>query len=108
MKKFLIIFTLAILIFGYPALKYSTTETIEITIKDKERITTGSGEDIESKYLVYTTDEVFENTDTWLFMKFGSSDVQNDLTVGKTFKVKVCGWRLPFFSAYRNIISIQE
>ena len=92
---------------AYSIAYLSTTEIIEITIKDKERITTGSGENISSKFIIYEQSEVFENTDAWLFFKFNSADVQNELTVGKTYKVKVVGWRIQFLSWYRNIISIE-
>ena len=60
----------------------------EEIIKDKERITTGSGKDISSKFIIYTENEVFENTDSWLFVKFNSADYQNKLEVGKTYIFK--------------------
>ena len=93
------------LLFGYQTMYYLSSETIEITIKDKERITTGNAQNLESKFLVYTTTEVFENTDSLLYFKFNSSDFQNNLEVGKTYKVRVAGWRIPFFSMYRNIVT---
>ena len=96
----------AVILFGYAGVYYASSETLEITITDKERITTGSGESISSKFILYGKNEVFENTDSWLYLKFSSSDTQNKLSVGKTYKVKVAGWRVPFFSWYRNIISV--
>lgn len=111
MKKKLIyaVFGIAFitLLFGYPIAYYSSSETVEITVKDKDRITTGSGENIDSKFIVYTENEVFENTDSWLFVKFSSSDLQNKLEVGETYTVKVAGWRVPFLSMYRNIIAYE-
>jgi hypothetical protein len=100
------IFLIAIFLFGYPTAYYLSSETIEITIKDKERITTGTGEDITGKFILYSENEVFENTDSWLFLKFNSADYQNKLEVGKTYKVKVAGWRVPFLSMYRNVVGI--
>ena len=94
-----------VLLFGYPTAYYLSSKTIVITITDKERVTTGSGESISSKFIVYGKDEVFENTDSWLFLKFSSSDIQNSLKVNKSYKVKVAGWRIPFFSMYRNILT---
>ena len=94
------------LLFGYSIAYYSSSEYVEITIQDKERITTGSGENISSKFIVYSENEVFENTDSWLFFKFKSSDIQNNLKIDETYTVKVSGWRIPFFSMYRNIILI--
>jgi hypothetical protein len=104
-RYFLYALVLPILLFGYPAAYYFSSETISITIKDKERITTGSGESISSKFIIYSESEVFENTDSWLFFKFNSADYQNKLEVGKTYKVKVAGWRIPFLSTYRNVVS---
>lgn len=82
------------------------TERITITIKKTERITTGSGEDIRHKYLVFTEGEVFENTDALFFGKFNSSDFQNKLDAGNTYEVRVSGYRVPFLSMYRNIVTI--
>jgi len=79
---------------------------ISITVKEKDRITTGSGEAINSKFIIYTDKEVFENTDELFFGKFNSADFQNTFTVGKTYKVKVVSWRVPFLSMYRNIVKI--
>lgn len=104
-RYFLYALLASFLLFGYPTAYYISSETVEITIKDKESITTGSGKDIRSKFIVYTENEVFENTDSWLFVKFNSSDYQNKLEVSKTYKVKVAGWRIPFLSMYRNVVS---
>lgn len=106
MKKVILIIVL-ILILGYPVSYYLSSETIETKVSDKERITTGSGDDIKSKFLVYGEDEVFENTDSWLYFKFDSADVQNEIDLGETNKIKVAGWRVPFFSWYRNVISVE-
>ena len=107
MKKILFIVIIVVGIFIYPVLKYSSINTVEVKISDKERITTGSGSDISSKFLVYTENEVFENTDALMVLKFNSADVQNDLKVDSTYNVKVIGWRVPFLSMYRNIIKIK-
>jgi hypothetical protein len=97
-----------VVVFGYPVAYYISSETIEITIKDKERITTGSGKEIESKFLVYAEGEVFENTDSKLYLKFNSADLQNELEVGNSYKAKVAGWRVPIFDWYRNVIKLKE
>jgi hypothetical protein len=63
MKKFKYIFVVALIVAlasSYSIAYYVSAETVEVTIKDKERITTGSGENISSKFIVYTQDEVFE------------------------------------------------
>jgi hypothetical protein len=110
MKKFKYIFVVALIVAlasSYSIAYYVSAETVEVTIKDKERITTGSGENISSKFIVYTQDEVFENTDSTLFLKFDSSDLQNELTPSNTYKVKVAGWRIPVVPSYRNILSVE-
>lgn len=91
----------------YTVAYYSSIETVEITVTDKERITTGSGESMSSKYLIFTEDEVFENEDALFLGKWNSSDVQGQLKIGETYTVRVIGWRLPFLSTYRNIVEIK-
>lgn len=87
--KRIILIVIIVLVFGFPVSYYLSYETIETVINDKERITTGSGENMESKFLVYGENQVFENTDSWLFVKFDSADVQNELKVGEVNKIKV-------------------
>lgn len=91
----------------YPVAYMSSVKTVKITVNDKERITTGSSDNIQSKFLVYTENEVFENTDALLFFKFNSADLQNNLKPGETYIVRVAGWRIRFLSKYRNIIEIK-
>lgn len=85
---------------------FSTMETVTgLVIQDKERITTGSGQTAESKYLIFADGETFENTDSWLALKFNSSDVYGYIQKGQTCDFQVTGFRIPFFSSYRNILS---
>ena len=84
-----------------------------ITVTDKERIYTGSGDTSSSKYLVFGEDNngnafVFENTDCLLRGKWDSSNIQGQLKEGNTYKITVVGYRVPFFSWYQNIIKIEE
>jgi hypothetical protein len=51
--------------------------------------------------------EVFENSDTFFYQKWNSSDIYGKLTVGNKYKATVYGWRIPFLSNYRNIIEIE-
>ena len=88
--------------------QYGTVEYYVVTIEEKERIVTGSGEDISSKYLVFTDKKVFQNTDALFHLKFSSSDLQGRLKVGRTYKLKTYGWRIPFLSTYENIVSIED
>ena len=104
----IIALVLAALIGGDLYITYGTVETVTITIKDEERIVTGSGKSTQSKYLVFTASETFENTDTLLHGKFNASDLQGALDRGQTYCVRVYGFRVPLLSWYRNIISIDH
>lgn len=70
-----------------------------------ERVTNADG---RVKYLVFTENETFENTDELIFFKFNSSDIQGTIEEGNTYKAQVVGVRVPLLSWYRNIISVEE
>lgn len=99
------IIVLVILFFGT---YYLSVDHLEIKIKNMEITTSGNNNSTTSKYLVFTENEVFENTDSWTFLKFNSSDIQNKFELKNTYRVKVAGWRIPFLSMYRNVIEVQE
>lgn len=103
-----IFFFIILLSLGTGIAKIFVKETIEITVTDKERIVESSGKTTSSKYLVFSENEVFENTDEILVWKFNSSDLQGNLHIGNTYKVTVIGWRIEWLSWYRNIISISD
>ena len=107
MDSFKSIISVAIILFILTIVYYvayvGSAQTTDICVNDKERIVERTGEGLSSKYLVFAENEVFENTDTILFMKFNSSDLHNSLEVGKCYNVKVVGWRINIFSMYRNI-----
>lgn len=105
MKK-LIISAIALITIG-SAFYYNTVEEVEIKVNDKEHVMYRNGSDLEDKYMVYAEGEVFENTDDLFYLKFNSSDVQNELKVDSSYTVKVIGWRIPAMSMHRNIISIK-
>ena len=92
---------LVIFAIGFP---YWTAENVTIMVSGKERIAEEGG----GKYLVFTEGEVFQNTDCLFRGKFNSSDVYGQLEPGKSYRALVYGWRIPFFSMYRNIVRISE
>ncbi len=49
----------------------------------------------------------FTNKDQWLRGKFNSSTVQGKLKEGCTYNIKTCGYRVPLFSWYENIIEYE-
>lgn len=109
MKKVILILVVVVLLafIGFRGFYYTTVDNVTITVTNTERVVKGSGENMESKYMVFTDTETFENTDDFWFWKWDSSDVQGELKKDSTFTVKVVGWRVPFLSMYRNVISVE-
>jgi hypothetical protein len=127
LKITMIIMLILLVVIALPTVTIyrSSSDTIDIIVTGKERITTGSGKYIDSKFMVYTVgepeaveidniltiqvkEEAFQVTDSWSFLKFNSTDVYMKLKRNGRYKVKVAGWRVNFLSWYRNIISIEE
>ena len=83
---------------------YFSADTIETTIKTTDIKRSGDSD----KYLIFTEDGVFQNTDAWHRLKFSSSDLQNEIkdNVGKRVEIKKYGWRFGPFSMYENIVDI--
>jgi len=87
-------------------------EAVTVRITDKMRVSYGSTF-ITQKYLIYTVDAdgrvaVFENTDSFPWRKFNSSDFFASLATGETYRLRVVGFRIPVLSKYRNIIGIEQ
>jgi hypothetical protein len=94
---------------GSAIFKAVITETTVTNIKvtGKERITVKNGDQVDSKYLIFTENEVFENTDTLFRLKFNSSDLYGKIREGQTCTFVVNGWRVQLLSMYRNILSAE-
>ena len=82
---------------------YGTQETVSVTVVKTERVVSGES----SKYLVFTEDETFKNSDTIWYLKFNSSDIYGRLEPGE-YQFDVYGYRIPLLSSYRNIIEVKE
>lgn len=81
----------------------------EFTVASRERVTSGSGEGSRSYYLVWSKEgEVFCVTDSWSFLRFDSSDRYGKLQEGSHVIAQVAGWRVPFLSWYRNVVTIDD
>lgn len=96
---------------GGVAVHYQTAAptTERVVVVDKERQVSGSPENgIQSKYIVFTDKEVFENTDSMIRGKMNSSDVQAKLHVGCTYDVTAYGFRSNWLSMYRNISKVDH
>jgi hypothetical protein len=88
----------------------ATESTIVTTITKTDReCKADSNGATTCRYMIYTPDEVFENVDTWWYLKFDSSDFNNKLSggIGKSYKLTVYGFRIPFFSQYRNVVDYE-
>lgn len=84
-------------------------DSVVYRVDDKERIQSGDS----SRFMIWATkatgeEEVFENTDSYVFWKFNSADIYGDLKEGVCFDSPVSGKRIPFFSMNRNILEAQE
>lgn len=75
-----------------------TTQTVNIVAVETKM----------DKYLIFTENSVFENTDTWYYLKFNSSDIQGQAMPKGKFTISYYGFRIPFFSKYPNIISVTK
>lgn len=59
--------------------------------------------------MMQTTDgELFANEEHFLFQKFNTRDILNNLHVNGTYKIKYYGWREGFNNGVPNILSISE
>ena len=87
---------LVILPFGWRYSYLKSTETsVLFTVEKAERITDGVGQ--SSKYLIFTKDETFENTDDVFYLKFNSSDIYGALKPNHRYEAKVVGSRDPYW-----------
>lgn len=89
---------------GYRLITVETLQNVTFT-KNGERVCSANN---DCKFLEYSSDETFENTDEWVFLKFNSGDVHRLISAGTVCdEVQVYGWRVPFLSWYRNIVDIE-
>ena len=101
-----VLFFVLFLLVGWPIVyRLAGTDAETITVKKLEQVKKSD----TGKYLVFTErGEVFEITDTVMFGRWDSSDLYGRMEPGKTYKVRAAGWRVSFFSLYRNIITADE
>lgn len=90
-------------------INYYIPETETVIVNDAVRECKG-GINTDCRYVVFTNKGVYENKDTIVYFKFNSSDVHNALLgmKGKEVLIRSYGFRIPFFSAYKNIIGVAE
>ena len=100
----LIIFlVLMVILFAIYNIAYAFTSGYE-TITIKEKWVKYHGND--AKYLVSSTNgQVFQITDTWVKWRWNSSNLYADLQPNQVCRIETQGWRFPFLSDYKNIIT---
>lgn len=108
-----ILMALIIIVFslGVGILANSNEKTYIITVMEKECIFDYHTH--SSKYLVFGENKngealVFENADSFLRLKWNSSDIQTQLKEDNTYKITVVGYRIPSLSRYQNIIKAEK
>ena len=58
--------------------------------------------------MVTSTGEGFLNEENFLFFKFNTRDIYNQLKINGTYKIRYYGWREGFNSGFPNILSVEE
>ena len=98
-----VLFVFLVLIMFFYTIKYSTTITYKKVIIDEKWV---KYQGDNAKYLVSDKEgEVFQITDNIIATRWNSSDLYAKLKSGMNCELKLQGWRLPFLSDYRNILS---
>ncbi len=92
-------------VWRYSYLK-STETAVLFTVEKAERVTDSMWQ--SAKYLIFTKNETFEDTDEIFYLKFNSADIYRALKPNHRYEAKVVGSRNSYWSWYRNIISVQE
>lgn len=78
--------------------------TITVEVTDKESVNSGKSHE----YRIYTNQGTFVNADSLYHGKWNSADIQGKIVAGRTYRIKVCGWRFGFLSWFRNILTVTE
>ena len=98
-----------ILVIIFLAFMYANSgNSYEITVTEK--VVKHSNE--SSNYLIFAELEngevrVFKNSDSFIVGKFDSSNMYAKIKIGQKYKIKTLGWRIPFLSAYENIVELE-
>ena len=104
MKKLMLIAIALVISVNISSCGYMNEEKTIATVEAKERINTKE----KSFYLVFTDSDQYKITDQLFYGKFNSSELYGRLKIGRTYEFVTHGYRLPFFSAYKNIESYRE
>lgn len=106
----IVLIIIALFLGGIAFEVYSVFHKNSVTFTVNEKVVkTDCGHDghCKSKYLIFTDHGVFQDTDSFVYFKFNSSDLYNKLRVGQTYNCKTYGFRIPFFSKYPNLVDCE-
>lgn len=105
---FIVVIVALVIIFSivFAIIRSTHHEQVTFKVNKSERVVDRGGK--SSRYLVYTDNGVYQNTDSLINGKFDSSDVYNQIQAGHKYSCDVTGWRNGFMSWYPNIVSCKE
>jgi hypothetical protein len=83
--------------------KAHTTAYVTDSVVKTERVVDTTGRN--ARYIIFGQHETYEDVDSWWYWKFNSSDIYGAIQPGHTYRFFITGWRVPFLSWYRNIIT---
>ena len=90
---------------GIYSLYEAVNPTKDVTATVTDKVVKNSKND--STYLIFTNKGVFEDSDTMINGKWNSSDIYNELKVGKTYTLHVRGIRNHVLPWYPNILTVK-
>lgn len=108
------IFFIGLIVFFIGFVAYYIAKPIAKTRNRQEMVITVQEKKVkDDRYLIFGKKEdgevsVFEVTDSWLMMRFDSSDVYGALEDGHTYRIVTRGYRVKLLSWYPNIYEYEE
>ena len=100
-----VLITLASLTFGIIS-AFHVSKALDCVVVDKDRTSKPKG---GSDMRIYTDNcGNFKVDDSWLSGTFHASDTYRDIKVGATYNFTTRGFRVPFLSAFPNIVEAVE
>lgn len=105
-----IIVIILLITLSFTVMHYVNPQTVEGQLTDKYQKRVSDSKDYF--YIVIkdknNKSHVISNNDLYLKGKFNSVDIQGELSVGKNYKVKTTGYRMPIFNEYPILNKIKE
>lgn len=96
---------LVVLFVGALATGYFNKEPVTFTLKEKESVPVNNGNGgTKNEYRLYTDNGTYVIKDSLVFLRFDSADEYGKLDEGKRYTCQSYGFRLPFFSKFKNLL----